>query len=197
MLAYRSSVHDSTGFTPNRMMLGREMELPIQAVVGCPQRDRQTPVEYVNNLQQELENAHQLPRKHLRKSTVHQKRSYAHRVNHPKFKLYPGQPVWLYNPTIRKGVWQKLTCPWKGPHIVLQRINDVNYKIQTGPRSNPIIVHIDKLKRYEGRNPPAWYRPRGGQDWGFREVSYIDRVHIGWVSRVYGLWWLVSVLDRA
>ena len=50
MLAYRSSVHDSTGFTPNRMMLGREVELPFQAVVGCPSRDQQTAVEYVNNL---------------------------------------------------------------------------------------------------------------------------------------------------
>ena len=139
------------------------MELPIQAVVGCPPRDQKTPVDYVNNSQQELEHAHQLARKHLRKTAVHQIRSFDHRANHPRFKLYPGQPVWLCYPTIRKGVCQKLTSPWRGPYVVLQRINEVNYKIQTGPRSNPIIVHIDKLK-CEGHNPPAWYQPRRGRD---------------------------------
>ena len=45
MLAYWSSVHDSTGFSPNMMMLGREVELPLRVVVGMPHEDQeQTPV---------------------------------------------------------------------------------------------------------------------------------------------------------
>ena len=50
MLAYRSSVHDSTGFSPNMMMLGREVELPLQAVVGSPQGEPwETTEDYVRN----------------------------------------------------------------------------------------------------------------------------------------------------
>lgn len=33
-MAYRTSVHDSTGFSPSLMMLGREPELPIDLLFG-------------------------------------------------------------------------------------------------------------------------------------------------------------------
>ena len=36
LLAYRSSVHATTGFTPNFLMFGREIILPLQAVIGRP-----------------------------------------------------------------------------------------------------------------------------------------------------------------
>ena len=29
LMAYRSSVHESTGETPNQLMLGREVEMPL------------------------------------------------------------------------------------------------------------------------------------------------------------------------
>ena len=41
MLAYRSSEHESTGFSPNRMMLGREAELPVNLLYGPPPESRQ------------------------------------------------------------------------------------------------------------------------------------------------------------
>ena len=34
MMAYRSSVHKSTSRTPNSMVFGREVTLPLQAVIG-------------------------------------------------------------------------------------------------------------------------------------------------------------------
>ena len=37
MMAYRSSVHESTGFSPYRLMLGEECTFPID--VGLPQRE--------------------------------------------------------------------------------------------------------------------------------------------------------------
>ena len=36
LMAYRSSVNASTGFTPNMMTLGREITLPMKAVIGIP-----------------------------------------------------------------------------------------------------------------------------------------------------------------
>ena len=55
------------------MMLGREVELPLQVVVGMPHEDQeQTPVEYVNDLQERLQGAHQEARKHLRRSAQNQ-----------------------------------------------------------------------------------------------------------------------------
>ena len=34
--AYRASVHESTGFTPNQLFFGREVNLPIHFLVGLP-----------------------------------------------------------------------------------------------------------------------------------------------------------------
>ena len=40
MLAYRSSEHESTGYSPNKMMLGRETELPADLLYGPPPENR-------------------------------------------------------------------------------------------------------------------------------------------------------------
>jgi len=39
--AYRASVHEATGYTPNRLMLGRETRAPLDIVVGCPPEEQQ------------------------------------------------------------------------------------------------------------------------------------------------------------
>ncbi len=36
LMHYRSAVHPSTGFTPYLLMFGREMRLPIDAILGDP-----------------------------------------------------------------------------------------------------------------------------------------------------------------
>ncbi|KRZ39509.1 hypothetical protein T02_8197, partial [Trichinella nativa] len=44
LLAYRSSVHHTTGATPSRVIFGREMRLPVDLVYGLPEN---TPEESV------------------------------------------------------------------------------------------------------------------------------------------------------
>jgi len=36
LAAYRSTIHESNGFTPNRVFLGRENTMPIDIVMGAP-----------------------------------------------------------------------------------------------------------------------------------------------------------------
>ena len=57
MMAYRSSVHQSTQCTPNLIMFGREVNLPLTVELGVfPTGDRaQSPVEYVEWVQSTLE----------------------------------------------------------------------------------------------------------------------------------------------
>ena len=55
MMAYRSSVHSSTGQTPNKMVYGREIILPMATVMGQPKGENPGTVsDYVANLQEKL-----------------------------------------------------------------------------------------------------------------------------------------------
>ena len=40
MMDYRSAQHESTKLTPNMLMLGREVSLPLDLVVGSPGDER-------------------------------------------------------------------------------------------------------------------------------------------------------------
>ena len=54
LAAYRSSVHESTGFTPNRLFLGRETRTPIDVLMGIPSEEIEasTVSEYVSLMQE-------------------------------------------------------------------------------------------------------------------------------------------------
>lgn len=76
-----------------------------------------------------MEEAHGEARKHLKRSAEHQKRGYDHKASiRPVIEC--GHPVWLYNPTIKKGVCRMLTSPWKGPYVVAKRLSDVTYMLE-------------------------------------------------------------------
>ena len=37
---------------------------------------------------------------------------------------------------------------------MIDKINDVTYRIRKGPKYKPKVVHQDRLKPYKGENPP-------------------------------------------
>lgn len=158
MLAYRSTVHSSTGFTPNKLMLGREVELPLHTVVGRPEAEPPAnEVEYVTKLQQSLETAHIQARANLKRSAMHQKKQYDHKATRTG-GYYRGQAVYYYDESRRKGVSHKLKGGWKGPFIVVEEIDDKLCKIQESQNKLPMVVHVDKLRPYTGIRPPKWYQ---------------------------------------
>ena len=122
--------------------------------------------DYVEALQSNLEEAHAHARDHLQRSAEYQKRYYDHRATEAR-KYEVGQAVWYFNSQRKKGVCKKLTSQWRGPYVVVQRINDVTYKIQFSLRTDAFVCHVDTLKLYEGENAPQWYRhsehPRSGR----------------------------------
>ena len=46
---------------------------------------------------------------------------------------------------------------WKGPFVVKGRINDVVYWVQKSPSHRPTAIHSDRLKAFNGPNPPTWW----------------------------------------
>ncbi len=124
MMAYRSSVHCSTGQTPNAMMLGREVELPIDLMVGQPLGEP-APEKclYVIELREKLRLAHENARETLGRLAVTQKRNYERKLS--TYDYEPGTMVWVYIPNRKTGRSAKLQSHWQGPCRVVDKINDV------------------------------------------------------------------------
>jgi len=55
---------------------------------------------------------------------------------------------------------------YEGPYLVLQMLSPLTAKIQLSARSRPKIVHVDKLKPYEGDPPKSWITDRASQAGG-------------------------------
>ena len=156
MMTYRSSIHESTGVSPAMMMFGRELTLPVDMTLGRPIRDeRLCATDHAYQLEQRLLDIHDLSRNHLNISNESMKKRYDVRMHKNPYKI--GDAVWYYNPKRKVGFNPKLQRPWKGPMIVVDRLNEVLFRIQSGPKAKPQVVHHDKLKPYLGEDKPEWF----------------------------------------
>ena len=57
-----------------------------------------------------------------------------------------GDAVYLYNPSRKKGVSPKLQSFWEGPYLIIEKLSDLVYKIQSAPSAKTRIIHHDRLK---------------------------------------------------
>ncbi|GFS57320.1 retrovirus-related Pol polyprotein from transposon 412 [Trichonephila clavipes] len=65
LLAYRSAVHETTGYSPSQMLFGRDLRLPCDLLFGRPPDTPSSPEEYVQNLQARFEDVHNLARERI------------------------------------------------------------------------------------------------------------------------------------
>ncbi|KAL6466836.1 hypothetical protein MHYP_G00246400 [Metynnis hypsauchen] len=150
LLACRSAVQETTGFTPARLMFGRELRTPVTLAFGAPPdgggNAPDTP-SFVSDLRSSLDLAHGLARSNQSAAGQKQKRAYDTRCF--GVPLAVGARVWLYNPQRKKGLCPKLQSAWVGPCSVLSKLGEVVYRIRWGRRT--MIVHRDRLAPYRPR----------------------------------------------
>ena len=156
MMAYRASPHESTGTSPNFMMFGREVELPIDVICGSvlPGESVAAP-DYVADLAQRLEMAHEMARKHLKKAASYQRRHYDHKVTNEDYSV--GAAVMMRVHARRVGVSPKLQPKFDGPYLITKVLSDVVVRVQKGPRHKPKVVHTNLLKPFHGEVDHSWF----------------------------------------
>ena len=155
MAAYRASVHQSTGFSPNYLMFGREVQAPVDLVFDIPAEEPLASYDdYVTSLENRKRQAYGLVRKNLGVTAERMNRQYDLRVRPLKF--HRGEWVLYYNPRKFQGRQQKWQRKFS-PYLVIKELPPVNYLIQKTRRSRPIVAHVDKLKTWHTDNPPrSW-----------------------------------------
>ena len=151
VLAYNTSVHESTGFTPYRLMFGREAILPLDAVLKLdtspPQRGAQSYPDYVIQQKKQLEETEHIVRENLKRAQKTQKAYYDTKCHGQRFRV--GDRVWYRNRTRSRR--KKFLKPWCGPWRVVKALSDVTYRIEeerrkAGERRRRKVVHFNYLK---------------------------------------------------
>ena len=166
MMAYRATPHETTGLTPNDLMLGRQVSMPVDIMIGLPPGpEPEDEVVYVSNLRDRLQEAYAHARENLGVGAERQKRYYDLGTMDEQYLV--GDLVWLLNESRRKGRCPKLQKKWIGPMIVEAKVNNVTYKLRVSP-TNTRVVHFDKMKPYLAREVPRWVPSMQDK---FRELS--------------------------
>ena len=147
-MAYRSSEHETTGFTPNYMMLGREVSVPIDIQFGTPV-ERTFRSDWVNTLKERMESAHELARVNIDNAMLRQKRYNDTKLNWESFQ--PGDKVFVFFPTTQQGRCKKFRGLWRGPLEIKAKLSDVTYVIKSATGRAEFGAHIDNIKSYESR----------------------------------------------
>ena len=108
-------------------MLGRESRTPADVLVSDTSQQADSYGAYVERMQQNLWEAHNLTRMFLNQSTERQEDNYNVKVSLNMFK--PGEAVWFLNETRVPGHCPKLQNLWAGPYLVQEKFGDLTYRV--------------------------------------------------------------------
>ena len=157
--AYRSSIHESTGFSPNFLMLGREVRTPIEIALGIDRPDvgHGNYDDHANDLATTMGEASRLAREHLSSTSARQKRDYDARLSVNSYCA--GDLVYYLDTTRQKGLSPKLKAAnWIGPCVITRKLSDIVFEIQSQPKGRRKVLHHDRLKPFSSTDIPPWVR---------------------------------------
>jgi len=147
MAAYGSSRHESTDFTPNFLIFGREIHAPIDLVYGVPEGTAPNFYDaYADEMKDRFTRAYALVREHLGQAAKKAKRYYDMRVKPKQYRV--GDWVYYFNLRKRPGRQDKWATKYTGPFLVIKIIGAGNVVIQRSKLAKPMTVHVDKLKPF-------------------------------------------------
>ena len=143
-MAYNTSTQSTTGYTPFYLMFGRQAKLPVDIMYGTNAMNEVSPNQHAADLRTRLTEAYEKVRQHLNIGQEWQKEFYDRRVHGKPYDV--GALVWLHSLVLPRGKSKKFHHPWTGPFIVVKRLSDVTYRIQSREGRRRLVVHFDRLK---------------------------------------------------
>ena len=148
--AMRSAVNRHTGFSANKLMLGRELFLPADIAVPDERMHPTSPEQYVVLLRKNLELAHSIARDVLKVQLKLTKKG--NDTNCRMFKYKVGDAIYFLDRAPRN----KLCPKWCGPGIITKVFSPQTLEIQLKNLPNLKVVSHDYLKPCVDRVLPAW-----------------------------------------
>ena len=154
--AIRSSVNRQTGFTPNRLMLGREVITPIELAIPQPSAETTLVGTYAQKLEKGLQEAHQVARDTLNLQLKRMKRNYD--VKSSVRTLRKGDVIYYFDKGVR-GQGSKFKSPWVGPAIITEVLSPSTFRVCFNNCNEKVINHDNlKLCTDNQASIPAWIK---------------------------------------
>ena len=143
LMAIRSAVQSSTGFSPHFLMFGREMRLPADLVYEAVNEETRSQVESVAHLRSTLQMVHETVVSNMGCKQKHQKDYYDRRAHGVRYSK--GDRVWLVNnkPNLFTNQFHDR---WLWPYEVVARRFDLVYDIRDPTTAKVKRVHFNLLK---------------------------------------------------
>ena len=153
--AIRASPSGSTGFSPNMLMLGREVLSPADLLLYPPSSDSEVESpDYVKELRRKLLRVHEEARKRLKVSQDSQKRYYD--LKQRTVEYQEGDLVYVLKAAHRAGQSRKLSPVWQGPLLVIKLVTPMLLVVRDQRKES--VLHHDRLKPFRERVVPIWMR---------------------------------------
>ena len=146
MMAYRATEHETTGCSPNMLMLGRETTTPLDIAFEMHPSIKPIPEsQYVWELRERLESVHTMVRQYTGQSIQRQKKYQDMKLSYDSFQV--GDEVYVYFPVKKSGQTSKFTSFWRGPYKIVAKLSDVLYKVDCGRSNSVAVIHCDRLMK--------------------------------------------------
>ena len=153
-LSLRSTVNRNTGFTPNMLQLGREVNLPMDILFGVGRPPARPPFSYVEELEERMKEIFRNTRQTLQAAQVRQKLDYDTRAAVREQAFGVGDLIYLLNNATKVGHSAKLQPIMTGPYVVSAKPSANLYAVRGKRRTS--MVHQDQMRLCEDRCVPWW-----------------------------------------
>ena len=143
MLAYRTSVHSATGFSPAEILLGYKVKLPLDLLMPRTDDGQRNYGEFARVHQDRLQSVREKVRWNLVEVGRKMKDRFDQMANLEV--LVEGDAVWMKYSLRTKGLSPKLQAKWEGPYTVQMVLSEQLVKIAR--RGKLITVHRSRVKK--------------------------------------------------
>nr|VZI34399.1 unnamed protein product [Spirometra erinaceieuropaei] len=153
LMAYRSSIHSSTGFTPRNLWTGRDLRLPVDLQHPLDVPDPNSVTTYASELRETIRTAYNAACETLGASSILQKTQCDRRSTGTTHQI--GDLLMHHNPIPPRGVSAKFHYPWQGPFVILDTPSPTTYLLRDAsqPHAPCFTTNFNKLKPYRDRLP--------------------------------------------
>ncbi|KAK3098880.1 hypothetical protein FSP39_023928 [Pinctada imbricata] len=149
LFAYREVPHEETEFSPFELLYDWPIRGPTQIYkefITGEEDIKMSVIKHVARMRHKLKEMSLEVKDNLARRKGYIKRWYDKSAKERRFS--PGDEVLVLLPSDTS----RMIAQWKGPFRVIERVNDVNYKVNVGGRRGVAVYHINMLKNYTKRS---------------------------------------------